>query len=368
MRYGGIYIKELGASLRNPSFSLKKSKLTIRYMAHNPKLEVYQVWLNPLKGAEKTFRDFFIETLPSEESLIDSDNSFIYLEFFRDFIKRVDTDKFISDNKKHKAFTAYDTRPAGTVEPSINIHSERFIVEGTIEGGRYGQRRNKSNLGNKESKEDVEKTDIILDKFYFCLYTPLNSDLGILFVQSYSADSISDIFTDFIEGLFSKQGLYKKAKVERFVPRRIVEEFKNHSDIKKFTFSSRFVFNQLTNEPIGIETEEFIIKIEAIAKKGLNKESLGNWISAIGSKMFSNKKLNEFPKGKVYLQDSQTKKESPFDISSDIDIKPIIYLEERITIDEDGIPNFEELKEYCINLLQSEIIPEMYPSNAVTER
>ena len=337
-------------------------------MSHNPKLEVYQIWLRPLNEGDITFRDYFTDTLPSKDSLKDSENSFLFLEFFRNFIKCIDTDEFISNNKKKKAFTAYDTRPIGTVEPTIIPHSERFIIEGTIEGGRFGQRRNKSSIDNKIKKEDVTKKDIILDKFYFCLYTPLNSDLGILFIHSYSTDSISDIFVDFIGTLFTKQGLYKKALIERFVPKRIVEEFKEHSEVKKFTFSTRFVFDQLTNEPIIEDPEEFLIKIELVSKKGLKKGSLKYWTSSIGAKLFNNKKLQEFQNGKVYLQDLQTKKESPFDITSDFEIKPIIYLNDRISVDEDGIPNFDELKEYCFTLLEKEIIPEMYHLNAVSER
>jgi hypothetical protein len=341
-------------------------------MAHNPKLEVYQVWINSINGENKTFRDFTKEviSISSESQNNQQDelsNSYYFLDLFKTFIHKVDNDSFILNQRKQKAFTAYDTRPAGEEEPSITPHSDAFIIEGTIDGGRYGQRRTKSSLDNKLEKEDVVRENIILDKFYFFLYTPMNSDLGILFIQSYSTDSISDIFTDFISRFFSAQKLYRKARIEKFVPKRIVEEFKNHSCIKKFSFSNRFVFNQLSENPIGTETEEFIIKIEAVAKNGLPKNALKNWINTMGEKIFSNKKLENFNNGKVYLQDLNSKKESPFDISSDLDIKPIIYLEDRITVDDDGIPNFIELKNYCTLLLNNEIIPEMYPSNEVRE-
>lgn len=336
-------------------------------MAHNPKLEVYQVWLKPQKEEDKTYRDFFVET-NSAGNTQEDENSVIFLDYFSDFIRRVDTDDFIANSKKKKAFTAYDTRPVGEYEPTIKIKSNSTIIEGTIEGGRYGQKRNKSSVGNKSEKEDINEVDIILDKFYFCLYTPLNSDLGILFIQSYSADTISDIFTDFIRSFFFKEGIYKKAKVEKFVPNRIVDEFRNISEIKKFAFSSRFVFDQMTNEPIGVVEEEFIIKVEVVSKNGLPKESLGNWINSIGSKVFSSRQLAKFNKGKVYLKNTETKKESPFDIDSDFDIKPIIYLEGRIAIEEDGLPNFEQLSDYCVSLLENEIIPEMYITNEVQER
>lgn len=336
-------------------------------MANNPKLEVYQVWLKPYKDEDKTFRDFFIETNSSENSEED-ENSVIFQDFFKDLIKKIDTDDFINYTKKKKAFAAYDTKLIEGSTPTIKMGSTKNLIEGVIEGGRYGQSRNKASMKNKSEKEGIKEADIILDKFYFCLYTPMDSDLGILFLQCYSTDTISDIFTDFIRYHFNKQGVYRKAKVEKFVPRRLIEEFTDHSNIKKFTYTSRFVFDQLFSQSIGEIEEEFTIKIEATPKDGLPKESLGQWIDAIGKKMFGNRRLAEFNKGKVYLKNEQTKKETPFDISSDFEIKPVIYLEGRIDIGEDGIPNFEQLSDYCMKLLDEEVIPEMYPTHEVQER
>jgi len=336
-------------------------------MAHNPKLEVYQIWLKPNNETEKTFRDFFIETNSSENDESD-ENSVIFLDFFSDFINKIDTDDFIVNSRTKKAFTAYDARPAGEFETTIKIDSNKTIIYGTIEGGQYGQRRNKSDMSNKSTKDRIGEGDIIMDKFYFCLYTPFDSDLGILFIQCYSTDTISGVFTEFIRDLFSQRGSYKKAQVEKFVPRRIADEFRDASTIKKFSFSSRFLIENIGNEPIGINNEEFIIKVEAISKNGLPKRSLGRWIDTIGSKVFNSKPLSEFVNGKVYLRNNETKRDSPFAIDSNFDIKPVIYLEGRVTIEPDGLPNFTELNQYCLNLLDTEIIPEMYNTDEIQER
>ncbi len=336
-------------------------------MAHNPKLEVYQVWLQPNDRSDKTFRNFVLESI-SQDRNEETENSKLFRDYFQNFIKKIDSDEFISNSRKKKAFTAYDTNPTEESERTITIHTDKNLIEGTIEGGRYGIRRNKSSMDNKSEKEGITDSDIILDKFYFCLYTPFDSELGILFLQCYSTDSISDIFTDFISKLFTSQGLYKKAKIEKFVPRRIINDFKNHSNVKKFTFTSRFVFDHHNEESIGRQEEEFVIKIEAVSKNGLSKESLPSWLTSIGSKIFNSQPLADFNKGKVYLKNVHTNKETPFDIDSDLEIKPVIYLEGRIDIGIDGLPNFSQLSEYCMNLLDNEIIPEMYISDEVEER
>ncbi len=335
-------------------------------MAHNPKLEVYQVWLKSYnKNETKTFRDFFLTAIPDGST--QTTNNDIFINFAKKFINKIDTDDFIADSRKKKAFAAYEARNYEEVNNTIHLSTELKAIEGVIEGGRYGQRRNKSSITNKGEKEPLGEGDIILDTFYFFLYTPFNSDLGILFLQSYSDDTISDVFTSFIENLFRHQGLFRKAKVEKFVPNRIKEEFKRGSNIKRFKFSSRFLFDQQSNNPIGAEQEEFTIKIEAVSKEGLPKAALSNWINAIGSKLFNSKRLEEFNTGKVYLKNVDSDKESPFDIDSDIDIKPVIYLDGRIQVYPNGLPNFEELKTYCFSILKEEIIPEMYITNEIEE-
>ena len=133
----------------------------------NPKLEVYQIRLKPSKEEYKTFKDFFNETGLTEKC--ESKKSTIFSKYFDKFIHKIDTNDFIGNPRKKKAFTAYDTRPIGEGTPTIKFYSEKEIIEGTIEGGKYGQKRNKSSIKNKLEKENITQANIILDKFYFCL-------------------------------------------------------------------------------------------------------------------------------------------------------------------------------------------------------
>lgn len=42
-----------------------------------------------------------------------------------------------------------------------------------------------------------------------------------------------------------------------------------------------------------------------------------------------------------------------FDIDGELKIRPTTYLYKKINVNEDGIPNFAELKEYCFNELEN---------------
>lgn len=91
--------------------------------------------------------DFFIETNVSNHS--ENDDTTIFRNFFTYFIHKIDSQDFIKDSHKRKAFTAYDTRPVGENNSTIRIHSEQHIIEGIIEGGKYAQKRNKSSVGGQ---------------------------------------------------------------------------------------------------------------------------------------------------------------------------------------------------------------------------
>jgi len=325
-------------------------------MTTNPKLEVFRIELIAQNDEHKTFRNFFTESLNGTAGQTDTQ---LFTNFFQDFIRKVDTNDFIDNSRKKKVFAAYNAR---NYDGTIKHHSEINVIKGIIEGGRYGKRRNKSKLTNKNELQDIETNDIILDKFFFCLYTPLNYDVGILMIQSYSSDSITDIFTEFLQNYFKKENYYKKPKIERFFPRHIIEQFKLHSNIDKFSFSNRFFVSQLSDEPYQQEEEEFVVKIEAVSKNGLPKAALSNWLNVLGQKLFDNTNLSSFSNRKVYLKNEQTKKSSPF-VLDENEIRPIIYLENHgIEVSIDGLPNFSQLETFCENLLVQQIIPEIFPS------
>lgn len=339
-------------------------------MANSPKLEIFSFSLNPVKKEEKTFKDFCKETLYAGDKEIPTNDTILFLDFFKKFIKEIDSPDFIQDLKKQKAFTAYDTQPIDEEEATINIHSEHYIIEGRIEGGRWGKVRNKSTVGNKLSREQVKKNDIILDTFYFFLYIPFDAEEGVLFIQGYSADTITDIFLEFIRGLFQKDKLYYKPTYQKYIPKEMRAKFYSESIVKKFVFTSKFLFNQFKKEHIGKKTEEFVVKIEASASNGLELDEGGNWLEVIKSTLFGTRKkaraLSDFD-GKVYLKNTRTNREVAYELTDDEkNIKPGIYLDDYINVQENGLPNFAQLKSFCFELLET-VLQELNLKNAISE-
>ena len=207
-------------------------------MAHNPKLEVYKIRLKPTTDKVVTFRDFFKQKL-SNITIGDSD---LFIDYFNNFISEIDNADFFKDKKNQKAFTAYDTktRNENPLNDTIRIHSQSQIIEGVVEGGRYGQSRSMANMDNKMEKEKVKTDNIILDKFYFLIYSPLNSNTGIFMLQSYSEDSIKDVFTTFLKPFFSTDGFYNLC-IEAYTPQQYIDEFKKGAALKGISFTKNLL-------------------------------------------------------------------------------------------------------------------------------
>jgi len=320
-------------------------------MAHNPKLEVFIISLKPTTKRDVTFRDFYRTKLSIKD---DVDDKNLFSEYFKQFITAVDGEGFFEDKKNHKAFTAYDTRKdkENQQNNTIRPHSISHIIEGIVEGGRYGQTRSTANLSNKSKKGKLGTRDIVLDQFYFLLFTPLNTDKGIFMLQSYTEDSIRDVFTTFLKPFFSAEGFYN-INIDYYTPKQYIEEFKEGAMLRSISFTKNILIGHIGGQNEE-EVEEFTIKIEVKApNKKVSIANLKKWIEKLSPITFKDKKLEEFSK-RIYLGNSQTEKDAYYDLEKDLEtIKPTIYLENRINLNNDGIPNFAELKTYCLELLDT---------------
>lgn len=100
-------------------------------MAHNPKLNVYIISLKSKKQDEyRTFRDFLKEKYSSHTDLSD-DALMGYL--FRSFTNSMGQDSFHKDDKNKKVIGIDDS----TILP-MTLYSSQWILDGVIEGGKYG--------------------------------------------------------------------------------------------------------------------------------------------------------------------------------------------------------------------------------------
>lgn len=342
-------------------------------MAHEPKLEIYTLKLtNKDDGRTTHFRNSFRENVKSIVSLPKPIEDFhIYRAYHKDFIDSVNVGKgYKKDSKKEKAYKiAKDENIKG--EPRSLINSpldDNFIISGLLEGGKFGIKRNLGDIDDAGVNSDISKNNVVGDRYFFLLYTPLNFHTGILLIQGYSEAKLSDVFREHVINYFK---VPKKIDCETkiFIPQSLKEKYLKNAVFSSAKFSSGFTvkngFENMETNEMELEVKiEIIDKSNKKAKYTNFKKMLASFGEvAIEFPDSGKRKLNFFEKKSAKMKG--TSKEFPIDFHDEDNIKPTILLSEvGIAIKDGKVPDFNQIEVYCKNLL-GDIITEIMPENAV---
>ncbi len=161
-------------------------------MAHNLKLNIWTLKLEKLiagKNTPKTCKEFFDESF----GLIDKEEQF--KSFVTDYINSFNK-LFFKDEETTKAFS-YD---------DVNFKLEKNVIYGYIKGGITGIEQdvyNDDSLIAPDGK--IKKNQVTALPYFFLLWLPKDSDLGVLMTQSYSSASINQVFIQHLAFFFKSK-------------------------------------------------------------------------------------------------------------------------------------------------------------------
>ncbi|MCW4469098.1 hypothetical protein OGH69_08995 [Flavobacterium sp. MFBS3-15] len=325
----------------------------------NPKIEVYRVILSPSSERRKefySFREFFIKKYGLKENAKDDK---IFNKFFTDMFKS-DNPDYNEDGKRRKAF-----RLSNDVKKGVN----NFVIHGVLEGGPYDVGKSTGDRRTKRESKKLGKNIIIQDDFYFLLQTKLDKKVGILILQSYGTDKIDDIFRPFIKKLFKLTGQTYEAVVAPHFPTSFADLARNTAIVSELNYqTNNLVVNQLSEDGRDKLSGKFNVKIIITpVNESIPVQSLPKWKKIINKALFkfpeNEMELESFNTKAGYLKSDTLKNPARFEINNDnISIQPSIYLEkiDSVVINENGNPDWETLKVYCINELLPELEEEIY--------
>jgi len=346
-------------------------------MSKNPKIEFFKIHLEPTPNNHNiTFKSVFQKIYVSDHPdciIADVNNEALQQNFFRYFFKKIDT-VFNNDEKKRKAFYAKSDLIDGQIVTPINISVENSTIDGIIKGGIYDTGKDLGDMANpQDDTESLNENKILLDNFYFSLYTPLNKDIGILALHSYTRDQVADVFKPFIERLFKISQYSYKAVATLFMPIEMQEAFKQNSIIKKFQFSNRVIVNDM--EDGVLLNGEFTVQIQITSLGNqINLNNLPYWKRKFGESVLGlpnkpERSLGTFNNQFGYVHSPGGKKnDTRFILNAEnIEITATLFLENYITIEENGTPNWEELKIFTTQTINEIIKPEVYPEDYINE-
>lgn len=303
------------------------------------KLEVFTIALKPINDYPNNSLEDVLKNTPG---VIQTNN--LFSEFVQLFINHIDSGY---TEVRNKAFTlSTDSAEYGFDATNENVY-------GVLKGGPKGSGKTKSPITNREEEEDLGG-NVINDKYFFYLHFPINENKGYLFFQTYGGVSIRGEFIQHITDLFKISGKYNKAVPYPILPNCIRDEFKENSKIVELNYITNVLSSSLTEDTAFSNLcDKYHIEVSIKPKGGVNvtpdKVSVLNTI--FSGLSLKNAKLSDAVKKKVALQNLATKKTSKFELDTH-DVMPRIYLNGRISFDDNGIPNFTELKTFCDSLLR----------------
>lgn len=344
-------------------------------MARNPKIEFFKINLNSVKSDKKiTFRELFSEVYntvnPKNENKNIEDD--VLMKTLLQHIFNKVSGKFEVNNQKKKAF--YVKKSINKLNEDVKIDSKNFIVHGLVKGGVYDTGKEEGDLNNPlgENKKFTQAS-IILDNFYFLLYTPLNKSTGVLILQNYTSDQIADIFLPFVKGLFKASKFSLNATLSEFMPLEMQNDFKEISTIKKFEFSNQYLISDLDKDTKS--AGNFNVKLVVTSNdKTINLNNLPFWRRVMKKIKFEipgneARLIESFNNQVAYIKDD-TSKSNPTRFTLDDDllkIKATIYLINYIGLEENKIPKWKELEKFALETLKNTVIPEVYPEDFIDE-
>lgn len=333
--------------------------------SNKSKLEFFRIPLNHKSDSDKTFKDFVKEVLLASNVINDEE---AFKKLFEHFMNAPEKD-FAKNDKLKKVITFID-------DSSNNIHfnqkpafnSAKCTISGVISGGRYSDDSILADVTDKKVSKKLKRENTVLKYYFIFLYLPLDYTEGFAMIHSNnSEDTITNVFRAYVAELFHK-GDYKKPTVMKFCPKPFQDEFRKGAVLSSFNFKTTFLNDIVSNDPIIEESGNYDISITITPKnKTLDFANIaGKLMNVFSKRKFSGesqtKELSQFDQTHVSVKNKMTKSTKTFEWNTkDNEFLPVVYLEDRVKMTEDGTPDFDDLKRYCNELFKNSILPEIRP-------
>lgn len=243
----------------------------------------------------------------------------------------------------------------GISTENITYRPAKSIIEGIINGGNTGYGHKIYNiLNNKKSVGQISEDQLASLPYYFKMWTPPDSQVGVLMIQSYSIGSISSTLLEFIKPIFAKYGATFRRVIH--IPKELRESYIERGSVKKVTFTStienpdsRKKFNRAFEDSDGIKV--------TISVEGLKRRSIKGFLNKFNTKKPIGLDLAELgmedPNDyitKLYYEDEDGRK-AHAKIQDKFEIRPTIVLPIEV-VNKNKTPNLDSIITYTDKLLE----------------
>jgi|GEM_PF-5671816 len=318
-------------------------------MAHDIKLDVLTLQIKNSKGKFLNFDKFYTD--PADESEGEKLHSFndLFIEYIKEFGSR-----FMVHTKTGKALNL-DSK-------NVRYFSNQRIIKGRIEGGTSG-------IGSKIKKIDnisdedafqVSKDDIEAIPYYFLIWMPEDSNLGLVIVQSLGGKTITDIFTAHFRRFVSEYfGNKVSVMLNDLVPKEMIDKTKKDGVINSVVFRRLHLPSDKAEKILGLKyTGQDItveIKISGLKKVVGSRSAIMQMVNGETAALFDTSSLKDYGidgEHDTIVKFEHNGKTAQGKASENFRLAPSYYVDEiDIERDEYNHPSFKSIDKYCVSFL-----------------
>lgn len=318
-------------------------------MATKLKLEIFRVSLKKKNGRNVALYNF--------KELFDNINNLSKKNAYDSFIKGF-IDYFASEFKTNRdGDKGLSTSKSNNYKIAVGSN----VINGEVFGGQTDLEKAVYKIKNARKRtKNVAKDEISTAPFFFKLWTPFNHDTGVLMVQSYSNETITELIKTHLTKFVQSFGY--SLIITPYIPDFVAKAYKDKSNVNKVTYvkerlnkDKRKILNPLFTEfdnlKIRIEVSGFKESIfEFWDKFTSGDKTMGANLSDLGME-----EEDDYEVIAHYIDDEGHTSQTS--IAKNLNINPTIFLPEEIKT----ASNYYDLTkiinhtDYILNKIKEEI-------------
>jgi hypothetical protein len=315
-------------------------------MAHTLKLSIYCFSIRDQRAKDHIiFKEFLNKHFILEGEIkytVNKDE--LYRRFIQSFIDSFEN-KFVKNFDKTKAI-------------GVNTYNNIFpknLIDGMINGGLTGIEQDIYDPSNSSLVENtIDKDKVSALPYYFKIWMPFDSSLGILMVQSYTEMGVTSLFLDKFKQFFKLKEY--SFDYERHVPKDYKERFVKKSTIKeiallktKLSKKARTELNSLFTDFEGLKIKITITGFKLDVDKFKEGMEKGRFVHSDLSSLEIGDESNYET---VATYEDESGRESQARVSKNLDIFPTIVLNDNLKAAGKEFPDYIKIQNHTDSILE----------------
>lgn len=326
-------------------------------MAYTLKLDIYYFSLNKIidryERKTKTGKRIGYKTEKEDCQFNDFINS-LTLKEDEDFMK-VFLEDFISGFNASFKSNKNDTQAMSITTDSIRkFNSKKYIVWGVFKGGQIGINREiyQSNDA-KNIKDTIQENDVTSLYYFYKIWLPKDSNIGILMIQSYTSLGCSTLFKEQLEDYFISKEY--KPNWNKFVPKEYIEKYLKNGYLNEMQIVHSKKDKNIPLKPIfkpfqGATRKSVFSKFQIPL---LDILSLPDYKKILKESILAVNTEYDEKHDRVKLFYTSNGKSAHTTLANIENILPAIILDDELKDSDTQLPKWEELNKFTDNMLEN---------------